>query len=97
MFTALQECLKDKDSGEAVHGLATLLNAHLALAQYAVGFDTGEALVPHVHGEGELFMQHFGELAGLLGGGTVGTAETQGKTDDDLADLVMFKNLFEQG
>lgn len=68
MFTALQERLEDQDRGETVNGFATLLDAHLAFAQHPVGFDTGETLVPHVHREGELFVQHFGELAGLLSG-----------------------------
>lgn len=97
MFTALQERLENKDCGETVNGFAPLLDAHLTLAQNPVGFDTGEALIPHVHGEGELFVKHFGELAGFLGGSAVGTAQAQRQAYDDLADLVVFENFFEQG
>ena len=47
-------------------------------------------------GQGELFVEEFGELAGFFGGGAIGAAEAEGETDDDFADLVFFEELFEE-
>lgn len=48
-------------------------------------------------GERKLFVEHLGELAGILGGGAIGAAEAEREADDDFADFVTFENLFQEG
>lgn len=93
MLAPFQEGLEDKNRGKTVDCFPALANAHFAFAEHPVGFHAGETFVPKVYREGKLFPQQLGELTCLLSGGTLGAAQTEGQTDDDLANFILRENL----
>src|ERR1700722_662413 len=80
----LHPTLKNQDCRHPIHCLATLFNREIGVAQQAVGFGGGQALVPKMDRQTETLAQFFGEKVHLVGLNSLGAAHAQGKPNYDL-------------
>lgn len=97
VLAMLQKGLQDQHRGETINSFTTLFDAHFALAQHAIGFNAGEALVPEMHRERKLLFQQLGEFARFFRRGALRSTKAKRQTHDDLANLIPCNYVSEKG
>ena len=89
--------LEDENGGHAVDRFAALFNGEVGLAEQAVGFGGGKALVPKMNWKLEMLAQVLGEGAYFFGLRALVAAHAKRKTDDNFLDVIFADDAVEMG